>query len=70
MSQKHHPFSPSTMGRRAHCRGSYRMERDMPELPSKEAEEGTLLHEAVAEMIRGPANGNAHGGAGEGSPEV
>ena len=46
---KHHPFSPSRLNQLYLCPGSYRMQLNLPETTSPEAEEGKRLHAAVAE---------------------
>lgn len=45
---KHHPFSPSRLNQLYLCPGSYRMQLNLPETTSPEADEGTRLHAAVA----------------------
>ena len=50
----HHPFSPSGLGRRRLCPGSFLMEQKVknPEA-SQYAVEGTMLHELIATRIEG-----------------
>lgn len=45
---KHHDFGPSSLERYRICPGSYVMQKDIPETTSAAAEEGTMLHNAVA----------------------
>lgn len=47
----HHVCSPSSLERRELCPGSFRLEKDLPDVPSEAAEEGTRLHAEVAQMI-------------------
>ena len=44
----HHAFSPSRLEQYRLCPGSYHMQKGIPDIPSPAAEEGTLLHKAVA----------------------
>lgn len=49
-----HPFSPSRLGRRHRCAGSYREEQRAAALPmhsTPEADEGTRLHAAIARAL-------------------
>ena len=47
---KHHDFSPSRLNQFHLCPGSYLMQQGIPEEPkSPDADEGTMLHAAVAE---------------------
>jgi hypothetical protein len=45
---KHHPFSPSCLGRRLLCPGSWRMEMAAGERESDDAARGTRLHDEMA----------------------
>lgn len=57
-SGEHFPCSPSQLERRALCPGSLRMERevkDLPELPSEQAERGTHLHRLINTLLCDPA---------------
>ena len=45
--KKHSDFSPSSFERRYLCPASYMMEKDLPPIKSKYADEGTLLHELI-----------------------
>ena len=48
----HHPFSPSSLGRRRLCPGSFLMEQKVKKPKSSEyAVEGTMLHECIATRI-------------------
>lgn len=48
----HHPFSPSSLGRRRLCPGSFLMEQKIEKPESSEyAVEGTKLHECIAHRI-------------------
>ena len=50
----HHPFSPSSLGRRRLCPGSFLMEQKVKKPKSSEyAAEGTMLHECIATRIIG-----------------
>lgn len=50
----HHPFSPSSLGRRRLCPGSFQLEQGAPERGSSSAAtEGTMLHSVMAAMISG-----------------
>lgn len=50
----HHPFSPSSLGRRRLCPGSFLMEQKVKKPKSSEyAAEGTMLHECIATRIAG-----------------
>ena len=51
----HTLYGPSSLSRRALCPGSARMEKDLPEVSSAEADEGTNLHKLVADMLKGHA---------------
>jgi hypothetical protein len=44
----HHEFSPSKLEQFRLCPGSYQMQKGLPDTTSPAAEEGTLLHAAVA----------------------
>lgn len=46
-NKQHHINGPSSLERRMLCPGSMKMEEHMPETPSKDADEGTMLHERV-----------------------
>lgn len=53
--EKHHPFSPSVLERRAQCPASFRMEQecaDLPEETSPDAKEGTRLHALIADALK------------------
>ena len=48
----HHPFSPSSLGRRRLCPGSFQLEQGAPERGSSApATEGTMLHALMATLI-------------------
>ena len=47
-TRKHHEFSPSKLQQYAMCPGSYWMQKGLPDQPSAAADEGTMLHVAVA----------------------
>jgi len=47
MTSKHSPTSPSNFHRRLLCPGSLCAEKDLPEVSSKYAQTGTMLHERV-----------------------
>ena len=50
----HHPFSPSSLGRRRLCPGSFLMEQKVKKSEaSVYAAEGTMLHECIANRIDG-----------------
>ena len=50
----HHPFSPSSLGRRRLCPGSFLMEQKVKNPESTDyAKEGTMLHELIATRIEG-----------------
>ena len=50
----HHPYSPSSLGRRRLCPGSFLMEQKVKKPKSSEyAAEGTMLHECIATRIIG-----------------
>jgi len=50
----HHPFSPSSLGRRRLCPGSFIMEQKVKNPEASEyAVEGTMLHELIATRIEG-----------------
>ena len=50
----HHPFSPSSLGRRRLCPGSFLMEQKVKNPEASEyAVEGTMLHELIATRIEG-----------------
>ena len=50
----HHPFSPSSLGRRRLCPGSFLMEQKVKNPEASEyAIEGTMLHELIASRIEG-----------------
>lgn len=54
MEEKHHPFSPSVLRRRASCPGSYLMESAIADVePSEAAQRGTRIHAYVAAIISG-----------------
>lgn len=56
---KHSLFGFSSMERRALCPGSYRMEKEMPELPGNEAQtSGIKCHNKIHEMIMADRLGN------------
>ena len=46
--RQHHEFSPSRLQQYSLCPGSYWMQKGLPEQPSAAADEGTMLHVAVA----------------------
>lgn len=48
---KHHIFGPSSLERRFLCPGSARMEKELPDVTSEAAAEGTRLHAEVAAAI-------------------
>jgi hypothetical protein len=50
--KKHSDFSPSSFERRVLCPASYMMEKDLPSIKSKYADEGTLLHELATTTIK------------------
>lgn len=47
-SNKHHLFGFSSLQRRKGCTGSYWMEKDLPEVKSKDSEDGIFLHNCIA----------------------
>ena len=47
----HHVCSPSSLERRELCPGSFRLEKDLPQVESEISEEGKQLHAEVAELI-------------------
>ena len=50
----HHPFSPSSLGRRRLCPGSFSMEQKVKKPKASDyAVEGTMLHEVIARRITG-----------------
>jgi CRISPR/Cas system-associated exonuclease Cas4 (RecB family) len=49
--QQHHPFGPSALERRWRCPMSYHIEKDLPDVPSEEAEAGTDLHAQMRNLI-------------------
>ena len=50
-TNKHHPFSPSALERRDLCPGSWEVEAAIPDMTTPEAESGTRLHKAIADLI-------------------
>ena len=57
----HHPFSPSGLGRRRLCPGSFLMEQKVKNPASSEyAKEGTMLHELIAARIEGNGYHTSH----------
>ena len=53
MKTQHSLISPSNFERRMLCPGSLNAEKDLPEQTSKYAEEGTMLHDKVNQLITG-----------------
>lgn len=51
MTIKHSLISPSNFERRMLCPGSLNAEKDLPDVPSKYSEEGTMLHKATAQYL-------------------
>lgn len=47
----HHPFGPSSLERRELCPGSWRLEKDLPSVETKDSIEGTELHKSIADLI-------------------
>ena len=47
----HHPFGPSSLERRELCPGSWRLEKDLPPVETKDSIEGTELHKSIADLI-------------------
>jgi hypothetical protein len=48
----HHPFGPSSLERRELCPGSFRLERDLPDMDGgADAARGTHLHFLIAQML-------------------
>lgn len=54
---KHHVFSPSTLERREACPASYKLEEGLPSFYTENSKEGTLKHEAIAELITAYVDG-------------
>jgi hypothetical protein len=52
MSEPHHPFSPSRLGLRAACPGSYHQELGFPEMEGEGSSTGTMLHRAIADYLK------------------
>ena len=49
----HHPFGPSSLGRRLMCPGSWKQERDLPDVSSTDADLGTKIHDHAAKVLNG-----------------
>jgi hypothetical protein len=66
----HSPFGPSALQRRALCPASYRAEKDLPEIESEQAGEGSKLHDLVAAYICGKERQPLLDAAGESAESV